>query len=73
MPFILHIDDDPTLRALVFDMLTALGFEADSAASYAEGLERAKRRKPDLIILDVMIPVKDGFNACREFRQDARL
>lgn len=70
MPFILHIDDDPTLRALIFDMLSALGFEADSAASFAEGLDRARRRKPDLIILDVMMPIKDGFTGCRELRLD---
>ena len=70
MAFILHIDDDPTLRALIFDMLSALGFEADSAASFAEGLDRAKRRKPDLIILDVMMPLKDGYTGCRELRQD---
>ena len=73
MAFILHIDDDPTLRSLLFDMLTALGFEADSAASFNEGLERARRRKPDIIILDVMMPVKDGFTGCRELRRDPAL
>ncbi|MBI4349670.1 MAG: response regulator [Elusimicrobia bacterium] len=73
MAFILHIDDDPTIRALMFDMLSALGYECDSASSFAEGLERARRRKPDLIILDVMMPVKDGFTGCRELRQDPEL
>lgn len=73
MAFILHIDDDPTLRALLFDMLSALGYECDSAASFAEGLDRARRRKPDLIILDVMMPETDGFTGCRQLRQDPEL
>lgn len=73
MAFILHIDDDPGIRSLLFDLLAALGLQSDSAASFPEGLARARAKKPDLIILDVMMPGVDGFTGCRALREDPAL
>ncbi|MCX5788521.1 MAG: response regulator [Elusimicrobia bacterium] len=66
--YVLHIDDEPPIRSMVADMLEALGYEAGSASSVAEGLKLAGERKPDLIIMDVMMPGVDGYEGCRRFR-----
>ncbi len=67
---ILIIDDDPKLNALLKDYLAKFGFETTSAVDPVEGLRMIKRDQPDLIILDVMMPEMDGFEVCREIRNN---
>lgn len=70
---ILFVDDDALLRRLVHDMLVRAGFEVSLASSGTEGLDSARRHPPDLVLLDVMMPVMGGFEVCRRIRQDPRL
>jgi CheY-like chemotaxis protein len=69
---ILYIEDAPDNRDLVTQMLDAL-YEVDTAANGEEGLELARRRRPDLILMDVSLPVVDGLTCTRLIRQDPDL
>jgi two-component system alkaline phosphatase synthesis response regulator PhoP len=62
---ILTVDDDRTVTTLVKSYLEKNGFEVAQKNEASEGLEYAMTRKPDLIILDVMMPIINGFNFCR--------
>ena len=65
MKRILIIDDDPTSLKLTESRLSANGYEIHVSSEAPEGLEKAMKFKPDLIILDVMMPVVNGYNFCR--------
>ncbi|GGD94039.1 hypothetical protein GCM10011390_10960 [Aureimonas endophytica] len=65
---ILAIDDDEDALERAVAMLGRAGFEMRTAANGREGLERARERKPGLVLLDLMMPVMDGFDFLREFR-----
>jgi DNA-binding response OmpR family regulator len=67
---ILIVDDDPDLVETVSMMLQARGFEPIPAYGGIEGLEKARGEKPDLIVLDVMMPDKDGYAVCNELKKD---
>jgi CheY-like chemotaxis protein len=70
---ILVIDDDPDLREFLQVMLTSMGFEVTSAANGQEALEILEGRHPDLILLDMKMPVMDGWEFCRALEgHDAR-
>lgn len=62
---ILVIDDDPTVIKLTSSILSSNGYEVLTATEAPVGLEMAMKEKVDLIVLDVMIPVINGFNICR--------
>lgn len=62
---ILIIDDDLTVIKLAGAILSSGGYEVISSTDAPVGLEMAMKEKVDLIILDVMIPVINGFNICR--------
>jgi DNA-binding response OmpR family regulator len=66
---ILIIEDETPMRAALEDLLAAEGYRALSAADGARGLERARAEKPDLILLDIMMPKLDGFALCAELRR----
>lgn len=66
---ILLVDDEDSMRTLVFDMMADAGYEFAYAPDGRAALEAAAIEKPDLIIMDVMLPVLDGFSACRELRR----
>lgn len=66
---ILLIDDDPTILQLLKLFLENEGYRVWIAQSGAEGLEIANSYLPDLAILDVMMPVMDGFETCRRLRE----
>jgi len=68
---ILVVDDDERLRALVGTYLTQAGFRVLMAGNGAEALRLAHAEKPDLVILDVMMPEMDGYAFLRAFRRDA--
>jgi two-component system, chemotaxis family, chemotaxis protein CheY len=62
---ILVVDDDPDLREFLRLMLTSMGFEVTSAANGQEALDVMKGHCPDLILLDMKMPVMNGWEFCR--------
>ncbi len=66
---ILVVEDERPMRTALEDCLTNEGFRVLSAADGERGLERALEEKPDLILLDVMMPRLDGFAVCAELRR----
>lgn len=69
---ILVVDDDPDLVESVKMMLKDKSYEVITAYDGIEGLQKAKEYSPDLIILDVMMPNKDGYAVCHELKSDPR-
>ena len=69
MSRILIIEDERPMRTALEDVLTAEGHRVLSAADGAAGLDKALAEKPDLILLDVMMPKLDGFAVCAELRR----
>lgn len=65
---ILLIEDDLTLSELITDYLKSEGFQVETVLSGEHAVEAILTQKPDLVILDVMLPVKDGIAICREVR-----
>jgi DNA-binding response OmpR family regulator len=70
MTKILVVDDDPDLVESVTMILESRNHEVIQAYGGIEGLEKAKAEKPDAIILDVMMPDKDGYEVCKELKGD---
>jgi len=68
---VLVIDDDWKLNRLLKDYLTPHQFNVLTAVHPDEGLRLLQARKPDLVILDVMLPEKDGFEICRNIRSQS--
>lgn len=66
---ILVVDDEENLRTMLVAALKYEGYEVEQAADGAAGLKAARELKPDLIVLDVMMPVLDGFGVCRRLRE----
>ncbi|MGZ8221663.1 MAG: PAS domain S-box protein [Methylobacter sp.] len=71
IPTILIVDDTPANLSLVVDGLGNRGYRIVVAQDGAEGLRRAAFAKPDLILLDVMMPGIDGFEVCRRLKRNA--
>ncbi|MFB0506448.1 MAG: response regulator transcription factor [Thermodesulfobacteriota bacterium] len=70
MPKILIVDDDPDLVEAVTMILESKEYDVIAAYGGIEGLEKAKTEEPDLIVLDVMMPDKDGYAVCKELKGD---
>ncbi|MCX7149782.1 MAG: response regulator [Rhodocyclales bacterium] len=70
MKTILVVDDSPTERHLLSQLLLSGGYEVSTAESGEEGIERAKQIKPDLILMDVVMPGTNGFQATRALAKD---
>jgi len=71
MAKILVIDDDPDLVESVTMILESKNHDVIQAYGGIEGLKKAKEEKPDAIVLDVMMPDKNGYEVCRELKADA--
>lgn len=69
---ILVIDDEVELVEAVRIRLRQAGYDVHSVYSGLEGLEAARREKPDLIILDLMLPGMDGYEVCGLLKADVR-
>ncbi|MUL43998.1 response regulator transcription factor [Streptomonospora sp. PA3] len=65
---VLVIDDEPNIRDLVQAALRFHGFSVDSAETGDEGLAKVRDQRPDLIVLDVLLPDVSGFEVCRQLR-----
>jgi two-component system alkaline phosphatase synthesis response regulator PhoP len=66
---VLFVEDEEALQMTVGDRLRKEGLVVEYAANGDEGLEKATQRPFDLIVLDVMLPKKNGFDVCREIRE----
>jgi heavy metal response regulator len=67
---ILYVEDDPTAREYIHKGLSESGFEVDVAEDGARGLELASSGAYDLLVLDVMLPERDGFELLRRLREE---
>ena len=69
---ILVVEDDAALARVLSDNLTFAGFDTDTVGDGNAAVERARTFAPHLILLDVMLPGRDGFELCGELRQGGR-
>jgi DNA-binding response OmpR family regulator len=67
---ILVVEDDAGIRVVLQDALVSQGYEVAAAENGIKGLELAKELRPDLVILDVMLPLMDGFEVCKRIRKE---
>ena len=72
-PKILIVDDDAELVQVMSKVLRSKLYEVMVAYNGDEGLKKAKKDKPDLILLDIMMPVRAGFSAAEQFKKDEDL
>jgi DNA-binding response OmpR family regulator len=70
---ILFIEDEPHLQKAVGEVLKQEGFKIFSALDGEEGIKSAKKEKPNLILLDLILPKKDGFEVLAELKADQKL
>jgi DNA-binding response OmpR family regulator len=71
-PRILIVDDEPDLLLVLRFGLEAEGFEVIEASDGERGLEMARTERPDLLVLDLMLPRMDGYKVCRALKFDER-
>ena len=69
---ILVVDDSPTERFFAVDLLTKAGYLVATAENGEEGIAKAKATKPDLILMDVVMPGQNGFQLTRAINRDPR-
>ncbi len=70
---VLIIDDDPKLCRLLTEFLSGFGFKVHTALAPSEGLKKLRRHKPDMVVLDVMLPEMNGFDVCKKIRLDSNV
>lgn len=68
---VLVVDDDPDVRSFLSVFLELEGFEVCTASNGAEALSVAASRRPDVVLLDLMMPVMDGWTCCRHLRANS--
>ncbi|MCF6475946.1 response regulator transcription factor [Nonomuraea sp. MG754425] len=70
LPVVLVVDDEPNIRELLLDALELNGFQVRTAASGTQALRSVGQERPDIILLDVMLPDLDGFAVAQRLRPD---
>lgn len=70
---VLIVDDDPDLVEAVSMKLESLNFDIEKAYDGEQAMEKVNEKKPDLIILDVMMPEKNGWDVCNEIKNNDAL
>src|SRR5688500_8524832 len=70
---VLVIDDSPTITKVVQLVLTKAGYQVQTAADGEQGLASVRSQRPDLILLDFVMPRMNGYQFCRELTADAKL
>jgi len=68
--YVLIVDDDPDLVETVSMILESKGYEVGKAYDGIEGEAAIKKRQPDVLVLDVMMPRKNGYQLCKELKAD---
>ncbi len=69
---VLVVDDEPDFVAVVKDNLAMEGYDIDVAYNGVEAIKKVNENPPDAIVLDVMMPEKDGYQVCSELKKDPR-
>lgn len=72
-PLVLLVDDEPNIRETVSFILEMEGFRVVTAEDGEEGLEKIRALKPPVVLLDAMMPRRDGFDVCRTVKADPSL
>lgn len=72
-PNVLVVDDTPVNLQILDELLTSAGYQTRLVTSGNQALTVARRRIPDLVLLDIMMPGMDGFAVCRQFKSDPQL
>ncbi len=67
---VLVIDDEPQITEIIEAFLTNAGYEVHVSNVAAEGLKLARQLKPDVILLDIMMPDIDGYSLCNDLKND---
>jgi two-component system cell cycle response regulator DivK len=70
---ILVVEDQPDNRRILRDLLTSVGFEIIEAENGQEALEVVARERPNLILMDIQLPLLDGYEATRRIKADPAL
>jgi two-component system cell cycle response regulator DivK len=70
---ILVVEDQADLRGILRDLLTGSGYEVVEAADGGEGVSKAKSERPDLILMDIQLPVLDGYETTQQIKADPDL
>src|SRR5215475_5570133 len=70
MGHVLVVEDEPDIRSLIVHHLTREGYQCRTASTGDEALRETKASLPDLVVLDVLLPVMDGLEVCRRLRAD---
>ena len=70
---VLVIDDEPEITDIVETFLTESGYAVEVENSSSKALEKARKTRPDLVLLDIMMPGLDGYGVCQEFKKDPDL
>ena len=70
MATILLIEDDEFIRSLLKDKFRSVGYAVKDAKDGKEGLAELKKEKPDIVLLDLLMPVMDGFEVLKQIRAD---
>lgn len=69
---ILFVEDEKIVTKMVVTRLEASGYEVDTASDGETGLQKARTTKPDLVLLDIMLPKMDGDRVCAMLKRDER-
>jgi CheY-like chemotaxis protein len=72
-PLILLVDDEPSIRETVSFILEMEGYRVVTAENGEEALEQIRRLQPPVVLLDAMMPRRDGFDVCRTVKSDPKL
>jgi len=67
---VLVIDDEPEITEIIKAFLSNAGYSVEIENSAAEGLEKCRSFKPDVVLLDIMMPVMDGYEVCGQLKKD---
>ncbi|MEO1131907.1 MAG: response regulator [Cyanobacteria bacterium J06639_1] len=67
-PLVLVVDDDELLRLVIRDLLEMAGYRVAEVADATAGIEWCRTARPDLVLLDALMPEMDGFDCCRHLR-----
>jgi DNA-binding response OmpR family regulator len=70
MAKIVFVEDEPTLQKTLCDVLVREGYDVKTAFDGAAGLDLIKKEKPDIVLLDLILPKMDGFTVLKKMRED---